>query len=351
MDIGDFFVFRIGEATMDLDGPPYGGARYPVETTMAGRTFAKFHLDVGVGDIIVEPTDMAETRDWLGFAGLDAPRIPMMQSEQQFAEKLHAYSLPREGAANSRVRDHVDLTLLVRSGILDDARVAEAIQELLACRLSISFRRRLDPVPFQDRRDRAPSDLVPKVGQGPLDSPVAPISILPGQSHDQGFELTGSAGPARSSLAAPVVLLGNQLAVPGKQGLRRDDGRHFRKDGTPQPVGLGGQPAALIVIQSGAFAVELFPEDSIFFAQVLDDLQLALAHPAGDRDQEEPEWIQQFRHRVDPIFPESPGRNRTSAPSDRSSFEPHAKQRPLEMGSRRASYARTSGGRHRSTAS
>jgi Nucleotidyl transferase AbiEii toxin, Type IV TA system len=27
---GDFFSFRIGEAMMDLDGAPYGGARYPV---------------------------------------------------------------------------------------------------------------------------------------------------------------------------------------------------------------------------------------------------------------------------------------------------------------------------------
>lgn len=134
LDIGDFFMFRIGEATMDLDGAPYGGARYPVEATMAGRTFVKFHLDVGVGDIIVEPMDMAETRDWLGFAGLGAPRIPMIQSEQQFAEKLHAYTLPREGAANSRVRDLVDLALLVRSGILDDARVVEAIRRTFARR-------------------------------------------------------------------------------------------------------------------------------------------------------------------------------------------------------------------------
>ena len=27
----DFFEFSIGEATMDLDGAPYGGARFPVE--------------------------------------------------------------------------------------------------------------------------------------------------------------------------------------------------------------------------------------------------------------------------------------------------------------------------------
>lgn len=36
-DLGDFFSFRIGEAMMDLDGAPYGGARYPVEPIIHGR--------------------------------------------------------------------------------------------------------------------------------------------------------------------------------------------------------------------------------------------------------------------------------------------------------------------------
>jgi hypothetical protein len=103
-DIGDFFSFRVGEATMDLDGAPYVGARYPVEAIMADWTFAKFHLDVGVGDIIVDPTEIAHTHNWLGFAAIDAPRVPMIQREQQFAKKIHAYTLPRQGAPNSRVR-------------------------------------------------------------------------------------------------------------------------------------------------------------------------------------------------------------------------------------------------------
>lgn len=55
IDAGDHFTFRIGEAGMDLDGAPYGGARYPVEVIMAGRIFVKFHLDVGIGDVIVIP--------------------------------------------------------------------------------------------------------------------------------------------------------------------------------------------------------------------------------------------------------------------------------------------------------
>lgn len=56
-DIGDWLTFRVSEATTDLDGTPYGGARYPVEAVMAGRTFVRFHLDVGIGDVIVDPVD------------------------------------------------------------------------------------------------------------------------------------------------------------------------------------------------------------------------------------------------------------------------------------------------------
>ncbi len=69
VDLGDFFSFRIGEAMMDLDGAPYGGARYPVESIMGGRTFVKFHLDVGIGDVVLDPLEQAHMRDWLGFAG------------------------------------------------------------------------------------------------------------------------------------------------------------------------------------------------------------------------------------------------------------------------------------------
>ena len=44
LDIGDFFSFRVGEAMMNLDAAPYGGARSPVDALLDGRVFVKFHL-------------------------------------------------------------------------------------------------------------------------------------------------------------------------------------------------------------------------------------------------------------------------------------------------------------------
>ena len=124
----DFFVYTIGEPIADLDAAPYGGARFPVEARLDGRVFVGFHLDVGIGDAVMEPLEVIEGRDWLGFAGIASPSLYIIPREQQFAEKLHAYTLPRKDAANTRVRDLVDMVLLIESGTLEKAPLREAIR-------------------------------------------------------------------------------------------------------------------------------------------------------------------------------------------------------------------------------
>jgi hypothetical protein len=111
---------------MDLTAAPYGGARFPVEARMDKRIFAKFHLDAGVGDVVMRPLETIVCRDWLGFAGIESSRVVMIAREQQFAEKIHAYTLPRN-SANSRVKDLVDLVLLIESGGLNQQRVLAAL--------------------------------------------------------------------------------------------------------------------------------------------------------------------------------------------------------------------------------
>ena len=124
----DFFVYTIGEPIADLDAAPYGGARFPVAARLDGRVFVGFHLDVGIGDAVMEPLEVIEGRDWLGFAGIASPSLYMISREQQFAEKLHAHTLPRKGAVNSRVRDLVDMVLLIQSSTLTRNKVIEAIR-------------------------------------------------------------------------------------------------------------------------------------------------------------------------------------------------------------------------------
>ena len=125
--LGDWFEYTIGPPMMDLDAAPYGCARYPVEARMDGRIFARFHLDAGIGDAVIQPVEIVECRDWLGFAGIASPRVQTISREQQFAEKLHAYTLPRS-SANSRVKDLIDLALLIGSGGLSTKRTADAVR-------------------------------------------------------------------------------------------------------------------------------------------------------------------------------------------------------------------------------
>jgi len=125
--LGDWFEYAIGPPVLDLTAAPYGGARYPVEARMDERIFARFHLDAGVGDAVMHPLETIECRDWLGFAGIDRARVMMIAREQQFAEKIHAYTLPRN-TANSRVKDLVDLALLIGSGGLDTQRILDALR-------------------------------------------------------------------------------------------------------------------------------------------------------------------------------------------------------------------------------
>lgn len=139
-DIGDWFQFFIGDAREELDAAPYGGARFMVESRLAAREFTKFHLDVGLGDAVVSEPEWVKGHDLLAFAGIPPARIALLPREQQFAEKLHAYTLPRGGNLNSRVRDLIDLVLLIEQGLPDAPVVFKAVRATF-------HRRRAHPVP------------------------------------------------------------------------------------------------------------------------------------------------------------------------------------------------------------
>ena len=147
MDPGDYFVYRIGESVMDLDGAPQGGFRHPVECHLDGRLFAKFHLDIGMGDVQREPWEWTESRDWLGFAGIPAGRFPSISREEHFAQKIHAYTMHRGDRTNTRVKDLVDLVLLIDAGKLDRERLIRDVQDTFVQRATHELPRSLEPPP------------------------------------------------------------------------------------------------------------------------------------------------------------------------------------------------------------
>ncbi|MFN0106358.1 MAG: nucleotidyl transferase AbiEii/AbiGii toxin family protein [Bryobacteraceae bacterium] len=76
--LADWFEYTIGSPILDLTAAPYGGARYPVEARMDARIFARFHLDVGIGDVVMRPLETVACQDWLGFAGIQWPQVQMI---------------------------------------------------------------------------------------------------------------------------------------------------------------------------------------------------------------------------------------------------------------------------------
>lgn len=146
-NLHDFFTFVIGSAMQDLDAAPYGGARFPVDARLAGRTFAKFHLDVSTGDVLRGPYESLSGRDWLEFAGIASATFPAVSPEEQFAEKLHAYTLPRTGRENTRVKDLVDLVLLIGRVRLNTSRLPQAIRETFQRRKTHEIPSKLLPPP------------------------------------------------------------------------------------------------------------------------------------------------------------------------------------------------------------
>ena len=146
VDLADGFIFQIGESILDLDASPQGGNRFPVQSHMAGRRFVGFHVDIGIGDDLIEPTDRIEGEGWFDFAGLPRPEFRMISSEQQFAEKLHAYTRPRTDGDNSRVKDLVDLLLLMRTQ-MEPPRLRENIERTFAHRATHAMPEELLPPP------------------------------------------------------------------------------------------------------------------------------------------------------------------------------------------------------------
>lgn len=99
INLGDFLIFRIGEPKTELTNAPKGGGRFPCEAMILGKTYAKFHIDVGLGDAVFGEPERLTGDDILGFAGIEPAVALAIPRPQQFAE----VGLPRSVRHTRRV--------------------------------------------------------------------------------------------------------------------------------------------------------------------------------------------------------------------------------------------------------
>ncbi len=144
LDLGDFMRFEVASDpdTPEIvgDGVQYDGYRFRAECRLAEKVYgARFGVDVALGGVFWGDIDEITADDLLGFAGIAPPRLRVVPVETHLAEKLHAYTMPRN-RPNTRVKDLPDLALLGTIRPLEAARVREAIERTFGSR-------RVHPVP------------------------------------------------------------------------------------------------------------------------------------------------------------------------------------------------------------
>ena len=146
LQLGDYVDFIVSPPVRLLTNATYGGSRFSVDAKMAGRLFTKFSIDVSIGDGWIDNQDNLESRDWLAFAGVPPLGFPATTVEQQLAEKIHSYTLPRQ-KPNSRVKDLVDIVLLTRNFKINKERMAESLKRTFKLRKTHSIPGELSPPP------------------------------------------------------------------------------------------------------------------------------------------------------------------------------------------------------------
>ena len=137
-ELDDFMIFEIQadaqQPAMDFQGTRENGFRYRAECRLAGQIYGqRFGVDVAFADPVLGEPDVVVGQDVLSFAGIDPPKLRLYPVETHLAEKIHAYTLPRD-RPNSRVKDLPDLALLGTIRSLEAMRVRKALQQTFSFR-------------------------------------------------------------------------------------------------------------------------------------------------------------------------------------------------------------------------
>ncbi|HEX7611922.1 MAG TPA: nucleotidyl transferase AbiEii/AbiGii toxin family protein [Candidatus Limnocylindrales bacterium] len=132
-DLGDGFAYEASTAARVLDGPPGGGLRFAVAARLMGDEFVHFKVDLSISDVVVGRLEQHLSDPVLQRLGFERSRFPVYPIAQHFAEKFHAFTLPRD-QENSRARDLVDLVWFVEHFTFRSDALIEACEATFRAR-------------------------------------------------------------------------------------------------------------------------------------------------------------------------------------------------------------------------
>jgi len=97
-------------------------------------------------------------------------------------------------------------------------------------------------------------------------------------------------GGRRPAAVVAVVFPGDEVPMPGEQGVRGHDRSDLAERSATQLLRRGGQPNALVVGKPTARA-ELLSKDAILALEIVNHLALLLVDPTGQSDEEKPQRV------------------------------------------------------------
>jgi hypothetical protein len=124
----DFFEFVVEEGEEILPDQEVRAYRFNVKAFLAERIFESFVLDVGTMIPLVIPPDEIDGSGILDFSGVPPRRFRTVSLPQQIAEKVHAFTFPWKDRENTRVKDLVDLVLILEVSPPDPKTTRTAVE-------------------------------------------------------------------------------------------------------------------------------------------------------------------------------------------------------------------------------
>lgn len=138
LDLGDWLTFAI-ERDADMpeiagQGMVYDGYRFRAEASLGGKLYGDpFGVDIGFADVLTAQPDLTQGSKFFEFAGIEPATFRLYPRHAHIAEKLHAYTMPRE-RTNTRVKDLPDIALLASAGPIDALELRRAIDATFSFR-------------------------------------------------------------------------------------------------------------------------------------------------------------------------------------------------------------------------
>jgi predicted nucleotidyltransferase component of viral defense system len=168
---GDGFTFRVGPGVaLAADRAERPAWRLSVDAWLAGKQFGTVRLDIALRSAELAGTEKLRLPGTLSFADIPVGTIEAVDRRQHFAEKLHALTREYPDRANTRIKDLVDLVLLIETGLIADSTLTHTVRHVFTVRATHPYPGLIPDPPESWRRGypaiaagltRTPAELAP----------------------------------------------------------------------------------------------------------------------------------------------------------------------------------------------